>query len=69
MSDKISKASTALREQIIKKGEPGLISIAIGEDRLIVYWDKSAKKPSLQPSFKGIPVEVMRIGRPKPATT
>jgi beta-galactosidase GanA len=68
MSDKITKAATALHEQIIKKGEPGLISVTHGADRIIVYWDKSAKKPNITPSIKGVPVEVMRIGRPKPAT-
>lgn len=68
MSDKTNKAATALHDQLLKKGEPGLISVAVGADSIIVYWDKSAKKPNIQPSFKGFPVEVMRIGRPKPAS-
>lgn len=68
MSDKIRKAAETLHSQILKKGEPGLISVALGDDRIIVYWDKQAKKPNIVPSIKGIPVEVMRIGRPKPAT-
>lgn len=68
MSDKITKAATTLHEQLLKKGEPGLITVAVGADRVIVYWDKSAKKPNIQPSVRGFPVEVLRIGRPKPAT-
>lgn len=68
MSDKIMKAATSLHEQLLKKREMGLISVAHDDERIIVYWDRSAKKPSIQPSIKGVPVEVMRIGRPKPAT-
>jgi hypothetical protein len=68
MSGKITKAAEALHEQLMKKGEPGLITVAVDDERIIVYWDKSAKKPNITPSIKGVPVEVMRIGRPKPAT-
>ena len=45
----------------------GYIATAVGEDSLIVYWDKLRGSPGLPATFAGHPVKLKRIGKPMPA--
>jgi hypothetical protein len=48
----------------------GYIGVAVTNDELLVYWDKSRMTPGGMPdSFAGFPVKIKQMARPIPAAS